>query len=357
MALNEVKIATVAVAYDCPTTFKTYILFHHQSLFIPSLDIHLVNPFQLRAHGIIINEIPLIHIDPNHRQPDCHSILVDDPKLQIPLSLRGTMSGFTTRIPTTEEIEDTEQMNCFHVHMTSEAPWEPHDKTHRKLEASLREEMSSDYDLRVKESRDIYPLQVRGQNAETVEMTVETVDSDDEDDEDEPCPAGTPVGPSDFIESDSEDEDEDSVPDYEYEKITDFDVTINLSQFTTEERAMKPREPSRTMASLATLKDAQKHSDALDVDMYAEALLDELGVTELGRRLATGTTVKKRKGFVSPEKLSKNWKIGLEAARRTVEATTQLAVRDFSHTSGGRRLKPSSERRLQTLTPELRGHP
>ena len=41
------------------------------------------------------------------------------------------------------------------------------------------------------------------------------------------------------------------------------------------------------------------------------------------------------------QQLAKNWKIGLEAAKRTVDATTQLAVRDFTHTTGGRRLKPS----------------
>ena len=51
---------------------------------------------------------------------------------------------------------------------------------------------------------------------------------------------------------------------------------------------------------------------------------------------------RKRKGFVTPERLAKNWLIGLEAAKRTVEATTQLAVRDFTHTTGGRRLKPYS---------------
>ena len=169
MALNEVKIATIAVAYDCPTTFRTYILFFFQCLYIPTLDFHLVNPL-----------------------------------LQIPLSLRGTMSGFTTRIPSQEEIDDLHGTICHHVHMTAEAPWDPHDKTHRRLEDSLRADISSDYELRVLESRDIYPLQVRGQNAETVEMTVETVDSDDEDDEDEPCPVGVPLGPSDFIDSEDE---------------------------------------------------------------------------------------------------------------------------------------------------------
>ena len=56
--------------------------------------------------------------------------------------------------------------------------------------------------------------------------------------------------------------------------------------------------------------------------------------------LASMSTVKKRKGFIDADKLAKNWKIGKEAARRTLEVTTQRAVRDFTHTTGGRRLKP-----------------
>ncbi len=50
--------------------------------------------------------------------------------------------------------------------------------------------------------------------------------------------------------------------------------------------------------------------------------------------------VRKRKGHVTPQQLSRNWNIGLEAAKRTCDVTTQMAVRDFTHTTGGRRLKP-----------------
>jgi ribosomal protein S25 len=44
----------------------------------------------------------------------------------------------------------------------------------------------------------------------------------------------------------------------------------------------------------------------------------------------------KTKGFVSVEQLAKNWKIGLEVAKKTVDATTQLAVRDFTDSEGGK---------------------
>ena len=96
--------------------------------------------------------------------------------------------------------------------------------------------------------------------------------------------------------------------------------------------------------------------EALDVDQCAESLLQRTGAVatrqvETQENLADALTKRnvhsmasnrKRKGFVTPERLAKNWMIGLEAAKRTVGVTTQLAVRDFTHTKGGRRLKPFS---------------
>ena len=64
--------------------------------------------------------------------------------------------------------------------------------------------------------------------------------------------------------------------------------------------------------------------------------------------LAAAKTRKKRPGFVDAAKLAKNWKIGLEAAKRTVNSTAQSAVRDFSrHSGGGRRLKPEHWQKRQ----------
>ena len=70
---------------------------------------------------------------------------------------------------------------------------------------------------------------------------------------------------------------------------------------------------------LVTLKALQQQHDfkgVLDVDQNADALLNELGVTELGvqgiaSKLASATTKKKRPGFVGPQQLAKNWKICL----------------------------------------------
>jgi hypothetical protein len=97
---------------------------------------------------------------------------------------------------------------------------------------------------------------------------------------------------------------------------------------------------------------------AIEVDRFAEAWLEELGVSgdsggvslgpsvnnkleQLGRQLASARTVK-RKGFVSAEQLAKNCKIGLEVAKKTADATTQLAVQDFTESEGGKQIRPSA---------------
>jgi hypothetical protein len=50
-------------------------------------------------------------------------------------------------------------------------------------------------------------------------------------------------------------------------------------------------------------------------------------------------TTSTRKGSVDAETLSKRWYIGLNAAQRTLERSTQKGVRDFSVTGGMKRLK------------------
>jgi hypothetical protein len=63
------------------------------------------------------------------------------------------------------------------------------------------------------------------------------------------------------------------------------------------------------------------HSMAIDVDSFAKTLLQDDRVGDFAPVLASFAT-KKRKGFVTSEKLACNWKIGLELARVTLTNTT-----------------------------------
>ena len=71
-------------------------------------------------------------------------------------------------------------------------------------------------------------------------------------------------------------------------------------------------------------------------------------------RTAASVSTRSRKGAVDSDTLAKRWKIGHEAAKRTVERTTQLAVRNFEGVTGDRRLKPYSyQLRYRMLNVEM----
>ncbi len=57
--LTNVDIGTMAIAFDCTKTMKTFVIFGNQSLHIPEMDTHLIATFQARDNGIIINDVPL----------------------------------------------------------------------------------------------------------------------------------------------------------------------------------------------------------------------------------------------------------------------------------------------------------
>jgi hypothetical protein len=82
------------------------------------------------------------------------------------LDLEGTSSGISLRKPTWEEVNDTEQMNVYHLEMTSDLPWEPNSRKFNIQEGHLRTQLNTGTDLFQPKSRQLYPLQMRGPNEE-----------------------------------------------------------------------------------------------------------------------------------------------------------------------------------------------
>jgi hypothetical protein len=55
----DVPVATVATAYDCPTTGKTHILVINEALYFgDKMSNTLLCPNQLRANGIRVDDCP-----------------------------------------------------------------------------------------------------------------------------------------------------------------------------------------------------------------------------------------------------------------------------------------------------------
>lgn len=125
-ALEDIPVATVATAYDCPTTGKTYVLVINEALYFGDKMKHtLLCPNQLRANGVKVEDCPK-----QYDSTSTHSIRVPDADLTIPLILRGVISGFNTRTPTHDELADLSK----HVELTSEVDWDPYAETFSTME-------------------------------------------------------------------------------------------------------------------------------------------------------------------------------------------------------------------------------
>ena len=77
-------------------------------LHIPSMMNHLVPTFIMREAGITVNDTPKIHLE----DPDVsdHSILFEESKVRLPLSLRGVFSYLPTTKPTADMLNSCEEL-------------------------------------------------------------------------------------------------------------------------------------------------------------------------------------------------------------------------------------------------------
>lgn len=125
------KVVTIAhggTAYD-HSDGKTYILDVNNGFnMINELSTSLLNPNQLRANGIVVDDTP-IHLSSDGQST--HSIFIPDIDLRIPLQLDGIISYIPTRLPTSDEIN-----NCLHVILTSSVDWDPYSEDFNRQEAT-----------------------------------------------------------------------------------------------------------------------------------------------------------------------------------------------------------------------------
>ena len=140
-SVSQVPVGTVAVAYDCPTSLQTYVLFFHQAMYFKDMTRHLLCPAQMRHNQVVVNEVPLLHLAPEDRHAAAHSIVFQEPPLHIPLKLSGTVSYFPTRRPTQAELDS--DRDCIYVNVTSEAYWDPLDRSNTDAEDALRASLTS----------------------------------------------------------------------------------------------------------------------------------------------------------------------------------------------------------------------
>ena len=127
--VKEVPIVDAAIAYHCQFTNETFVLIVRNALYIHNMDHNLVPPFILREAGVIINDVPKIHVqDPTEND---HAIVFPDESLRIPLQLNGIFSYFHTRMPTSQEIDE-----CTKIIITPDSTdWDPHNESYALMKS------------------------------------------------------------------------------------------------------------------------------------------------------------------------------------------------------------------------------
>jgi hypothetical protein len=132
--MEQVEIGDVAVAYDDPYSSRTYLLVIRNALLIPSMDHNLLPPFLVREACLFLDETPKFQsTDPSR---DNHVILDDETGMRIHLQLNGTFSYFPTRSLTLDE-----QLNWDNypvVYLTPDSDrWDPQSTHYAEAEAAM----------------------------------------------------------------------------------------------------------------------------------------------------------------------------------------------------------------------------
>jgi hypothetical protein len=135
-------IATVSMAYDCPSSGATFVFIINEALYFgDSLHFTLRSSNQLRDNDL--------HVDERHRQhaPDSiFDIFVPSTPLRIPFSLEGVIAGLETRPPAKQELDDT----TLHLELTSDIEWTPGSFA---LSLPAEQETNSDTERRISSMR------------------------------------------------------------------------------------------------------------------------------------------------------------------------------------------------------------
>ena len=128
-SLKEIEIVDAAIAYDCATTSKTFILIMKNALHVPTMERSLIPPFIMREAGLQVYDVPSIRCE--ELSDECHCIIDEDIGLRIPLCLRGIFSCFNSRKLTTNEVEGCDKLDI--VLLTPDGrTWDPYDEAYQR---------------------------------------------------------------------------------------------------------------------------------------------------------------------------------------------------------------------------------
>ena len=301
----SVELVDAALKYECPYSGKVKIFIIQRGLYVPSVTHNLLPPFLLREAGIHINEVPKIHA--TSPTEEHHAITFQETKFLIPLTLHGTFSYFPTSKPSTQELEEPED-----VYILTPTTLNPHSDAY-----VINEESQLDWEGNMKHEKD-----------HEKRVVLEDIPSDD-----------TMISSLTLCEKEQM-----AVSSYFVDQDEDINATNGFEDEHQLYQALNMRNKHEQFAmntgatsildqpyldddddSQDSSDDDDTSQDNSDDDFDPMELDDDTNEVLLDNFMASTAQAGKARG-VDPKHLSKIWRISREDAQRTIDITTQMST-------------------------------
>ena len=301
----SVELFDAALKYECPYSDKVKILIIRRGLHVPSMTHNLLPPFMLREAGIQINEVPKIHV--TSPTEEHHAIIFQETNFRIPLTLHGTFSYFPTSKPTTQELEEPED-----VYVLTPTTSNPHSDAY-----VINEESMLDWEGNMKHERD-HEKRVVLEDIQSDDTMISSLAL---------CEKEQMAVSSYFV-----DQDEDINATYGFEDEHQLYHALNMrnehGQFAMSIGATsildQPYLDDDDDSQDSSEEDDTSQDDS-DDDFDLKELDDDTNEALLDNFMASTAQAGKTRG-VYPKHLSKIWRISHEDAQRTIDVTTQTST-------------------------------
>ena len=301
----SVELVDEALKYECPYSGEVKILILRRGLYVPSMTHNLLPPFVLREAGIHINEVPKIHV--TSPTEEHHAITFQETNFRIPLALHGTFSYFPTSKPSTQELEEPED-----VYILTPTTWNPHSDAY-----VINEESMLDWEGNMKHEKD-HEKRVVLEDIQSDDTMISSLAL---------CEKEQMAVSSCFV-----DHDEDINATYGFEDEHQLYQALNMRN---EHVQFAMNIGATSILDQPYLDDDDDSQDSSDDDDTSQdnsdddydpiELDDDTNEALLDNFMASTAQAGKTRG-VDPIHLSKIWRISHEDAQRTIDVTTQMST-------------------------------
>ena len=287
----KVPMVDAAVKYDSPHDGTVCILVIRNALYVPSMEYNLIPPFMIREAGVKLRDTPKIHVDDPSEED--HAITFPETGLRIPLSLHGIFSCFNTSKPSREDLDSATE-----VYLLTPSMWNPHSDVYAHNEGTM---LDWEGNMRPKGEREIRIVldEIEDDQAMASVLHVSSAESAAIDNHlsHEPT-AHNSHKPT-------------SLGKALMQRGADGDFMMSIGSTTMHDSAY-----------LHAISDDDESNDGSSSwnDEVWDTMEDEINDF-------MASAVANAGNGVTPEHLSKVWRISHEDAKRTIEQTSQLSIR------------------------------